>query len=46
MRLSPYTLRNHIGEILARLGVTSRAEAVALAVQAGMGVGSPIPSLL
>jgi len=36
LALSPYTIRNQISEILTRLGVTSRAAAVALAVQAGM----------
>jgi NarL family two-component system response regulator LiaR len=34
--LSPYTVRNHVSEILSRLGVTSRTEAVALAVRHGL----------
>jgi NarL family two-component system response regulator LiaR len=38
LALSPYTIRNQISEILLRLGVSSRAAAVALAVQAGIVV--------
>jgi NarL family two-component system response regulator LiaR len=38
LALSPYTIRNQISEILLRLGVSSRAAAVAQAVQAGIVV--------
>jgi two-component system, NarL family, response regulator LiaR len=39
--LSPYTIRNHISEILTKLDVTTRAEAVALVVQSGIVLGTP-----
>jgi two-component system, NarL family, response regulator LiaR len=39
LALSPYTIRNYISDILIKLGVSSRAEAVALAVQAGILIG-------
>ena len=35
--LSPKTARNHVSNILAKLGVTTRAEAVARARDAGFG---------
>jgi NarL family two-component system response regulator LiaR len=34
--LSPYTVRNHVSEILSKLGVSTRTEAVALAVRRGL----------
>jgi two-component system, NarL family, response regulator LiaR len=36
LALSPYTVRNHVSEILAKLGAASRAEAAVLALQAGI----------
>lgn len=37
--LSPKTVANHVSSLFAKLGVTTRAEAVALARDAGLGVG-------
>jgi NarL family two-component system response regulator LiaR len=34
--LSPYTVRNHISEILSKLGTSTRTEAAALAVRLGL----------
>jgi NarL family two-component system response regulator LiaR len=34
--LSPYTVRNHVSEILSKLGASTRTEAVALAVRLGL----------
>jgi len=34
--LSPYTVRNHVSEILSKLGTSSRTEAAALAVRLGL----------
>ena len=34
--LSPYTVRNHVSEILSKLGASTRTEAVALAVRRGL----------
>jgi NarL family two-component system response regulator LiaR len=34
--LSPYTVRNHVSEILSKLGVGTRTEAAALAVRLGL----------
>lgn len=34
--LSPYTVRNHVSEILSKLGATTRTEAAALAVRLGL----------
>jgi NarL family two-component system response regulator LiaR len=34
--LSPYTVRNHISEILSKLGTSTRTEAAALAVRQGL----------
>jgi len=33
---SPYTIRHHVSQIIAKLGATNRAEAAALAVQRGL----------
>jgi DNA-binding NarL/FixJ family response regulator len=38
--LSPKTIRNHIANILAKLDVRDRAQAIALAWEAGLGSGS------
>jgi DNA-binding NarL/FixJ family response regulator len=37
LRLSPKTVRNHVANILAKLGVPDRAQAIAAARQAGLG---------
>jgi DNA-binding NarL/FixJ family response regulator len=34
--LSPYTVRNHVSEILSKLGTSTRTEAAALAVRLGL----------
>jgi len=34
--LSPYTVRNHVSDILSKLDAANRTEAVALAVQHGL----------
>ncbi|MEJ2734957.1 MAG: response regulator transcription factor [Anaerolineae bacterium] len=34
--LSPYTVRNHVSEILSKLGTSTRTEAVALAMRLGL----------
>lgn len=36
LALSPYTIRNHVSEILTKLGAANRAEAAVLALQAGI----------
>lgn len=36
LALSPYTVRNHVSEILVKLGASSRAEAAVLAVRDGI----------
>jgi two-component system, NarL family, response regulator LiaR len=43
LQLSRYTIRNHVAEILAKLGASTRTEAVALAVQAGIVLGTNVP---
>jgi DNA-binding NarL/FixJ family response regulator len=37
LRLSPKTIRNHVANLLAKLGVPDRAQAIAAARQAGLG---------
>jgi len=34
--LSPYTVRNHVSEILSKLGTSTRTEAAAMAVRLGL----------
>jgi pimeloyl-ACP methyl ester carboxylesterase/DNA-binding CsgD family transcriptional regulator len=41
LRLSGKTVRNHITRIFAKLAVTTRAQAIVRAREAGMGTGSP-----
>jgi DNA-binding CsgD family transcriptional regulator len=36
LQISPHTVRTHVQNLLAKLGVTSRAEAVALALRTGL----------
>jgi NarL family two-component system response regulator LiaR len=36
LHLSPYTVRNHVSEILSKLGTSTRTEAAALAVRLGL----------
>jgi DNA-binding NarL/FixJ family response regulator len=42
--LSPYTIRNHVSEILVKLGATTRAEAVMLALQLGIVGSTTVPN--